>query len=752
MASRSICCTAARRLFASVCCLTCFTACEAVLGLDDFTLLQQTDGGLVSGLSCTTHRDCAADADARCVRSLGRCATPRSAECSVVAGPDREDGAIWIGMLAPTSGVRARTNLARRASAVLAIDTINEQGGVPASASPGDRHRLVLVACDTSRDLLRPAEHLASDLAIKAIVGPDEGQDGVLLATKVAIPNDTLVIGPTATETRLADLLDDDLQWSMVPNDQLRAPWIRKQLDTLEASLHAERGRSELKLAIAVADDAQGQSARALLSSLTFDGKPLSDPLNLGVRVRIDAYQPAASDATALVDAYLEFAPDIVLVFGGAEAVTLVVRPLEERWAAKRPREPAPEYLLTDAAKVPELLDLLAKNAAMRERVRGIGATYTTAARDVHVAFRAAFERRYPRMFAAVSGLDSTFDAVYAIAFAIASAREVPQSGRAFAAGLASLSKGTQPVELVSEGVGEALERAAMGGSLRVLGSLAPLGWDERGAPLAGALEVWCVSEQNGAVEFASSELRADVPDDPPELGAHGCQGPTEMPGKPATVGAPMASAPAQSIPAGRPQEPSQGSQMEPQTPPVADAGAPADQPDASMPATEPPAMSIASIPCGAGTCNPRASEFCCVSTLRGLTEDPRPEDMSCARDRSDCAVSLRCTSDTDCASGQVCCGITNATECVPDAMCAAHAGTRFECESSRDCPAGLLCCAQLAPGAATYQRISCEPECGPLNQGILLCERDDDCIGAPVELTCTPSRVIPNLKLCGLL
>jgi hypothetical protein len=673
----------------------------------------------------------------------------RSDDCAVIAGPDRDENAIWIGMLASTTGVQARTNLARQASAVLAIDTINAHGGVPSGAKSRAAHPLVLISCDTSRDMLRAADHLARELALKAIIGPDEGHDTVLLATKVAIPHDVLVLGPTATDARLADLLDDGLHWSMVPSDQLRAPWIRKQLEALETSLHAERGRADLKLAIAVPDDPRGQSARALLTSLTFEGKPLSDPVNLGARVRIDAYEPDASDARALVEAYLEFAPDILLVFGRAEAVTLIVGPLEDRWAATRAREPAPEYLLTDATKVWELLDLLAKNRALRERVRGIGATYTTDAREAHAAFREAFERRYSRQFAAVSGLDSTFDAVHAVALAIASSGKPPESGRELAAGFAALSIGTQPAELGSD----ALEREAAGESLRVMGSLAPLAWDDRGAPLAGALEIWCVSEQNGRVDFASSGLRADVPNPPPELGAHGCQAAARMADKPATVGTPMSSGPAQSVPSDRPKEAPQqpDAPAQPRTPPAgADAGAPPESPDATMPATPPPATAMASIPCGTGACDPRASEFCCVSTLRGLTEDPQPEDMRCVRDRSDCAVSLRCTSDTDCASGQVCCGVTNATECVPEAMCAARAGTRFECESSRDC-AGQLCCAHLAPMAATYQRISCEAECGPADQGILLCQTSDDCPAAPIALECTPSRVIPNLKVCGV-
>lgn len=729
-----------------VSCLTCFMACESVLGLDEFSVVQQTGGDQVSGRSCTTHRDCGdSDVQHRCVRSLGRCAPLRTEDCTVIAGPDRDDRALWIGMLSSTSGAQSRANVARQASAVIAVETINASGGVPFDAAAHDVHPLVMIACDASRDMLRAAGHLVTELGVRAIVGPDESQDGVLLTTKVAIPNDALVVGPTATETRLADLLDAGLQWSMVPNDVQRAPWMRQQLQALETALRSQRRREDLRLAIVVRDDAQGQSARESLSALTFGGKPLTDPANLGNRVRIDPYPPGATDYTALVDAYLEFMPDIVIVFGMTEAVTRIMTPLEERWAAKPAALPAPEYLLTDAAKVPELIDLLASSSELRERVRGIGATYTLDAHDVHTAFRERYEQRFAPELAGVSGLDSTFDAVHAIAFAAASARRFPVTGSELAAGLRVLSSGQMPGGVRPDQLESSLERAAAGASLRVMGSLAPLAWDDRGVRAAGALEVWCVAMQESRVEFAASGLRADVPNAPPELGARGCHGASPRPDPNQTA----VGFGAQAVPGGGAGPDSAPSQRG-AAPAMFDAG-PAVPVDPEAPVAQPPSASTASIPCGAAACNPSAGEFCCVSTLRGLGEDPQLQDFGCVRDRSDCALALHCTSDTDCGSGQVCCGITNTTQCVPESMCSAHAGTRLECESSSGCAGGQLCCAHLAPGAATYAQIACEADCGPVNQGILLCESDADCVGAAVLLSCGPSRVIPNLKLCGL-
>jgi ABC-type branched-subunit amino acid transport system substrate-binding protein len=716
-----------------------------LLGLNEFSVVVQSDDDEVSGQSCAVHADCGeSDAQYRCVATRRQCAALRTETCKVVAGPDRDDRSIWIGLV---ESAQARASIARQTSAALAIDSINAAGGIPFDAAGTEVHPLVLIACDAGRDMLAAAGYLIHDLGVRAIIGPDESQDAFALATKVAIPNDTLVVSPTTTASALADLIDDGLLWSMVPNDAQRAPWMMQLLSALETALQSERDREDLKLAILVRDDAQAQSGRASLQGLTFGGKPLTDSVNLGNRVRVDAYPPGASAHSALVDAYVEFAPDIVIVFGMAETATQIIAPLERAWAAGGGDLPRPEYVLTDAAKVPELINALSRDSELRGRVRGVGATYTDAARDVHAEFVADYQKRDPLAVKGVSGLEATYDAVNAIGLALASQRKLPISGRELANGLRRLSSAETRVELRDDQLAIMLSRTAAGMPLRVVGALGPLAWDERGAPRAGALEVWCVSGRDGNVSFESSGLRAEVPGDPPVLEAHSCAAPDS--GRTA-VGVPDSRSSDAAVPMEANDDPTDPA-------PTPDAGVPASG-DAAVsgeapttPATRPLEMT-ASIPCGASACDPRAGAYCCVSTLRGLTEDPRPSDFQCRTtppESANCAVALRCTSDTDCTGGQVCCGAASMTVCDSAAMCSARAGTRLACESSRGCPRGRTCCAHLAPGATNYSNVACETDCSALTQGISLCESDADCAGSFVPMRCTPSRIVPNLKLC---
>src|SRR5262252_2802774 len=83
-AMRYLCHAYLRIAFVAVC-LDCFTACEAVLGLDDFSVVQQTDDSQVSGHSCTAHADCAGSgAELRCVPALKVCAAVHTPECAAV--------------------------------------------------------------------------------------------------------------------------------------------------------------------------------------------------------------------------------------------------------------------------------------------------------------------------------------------------------------------------------------------------------------------------------------------------------------------------------------------------------------------------------------------------------------------------------------------------------------------------------------------------------------------------------------------
>ncbi len=746
------------RVASGACCLVCFAACEAIVGLDELTVAVSSDASVAgAGQPCSAHRDCGdLAAQYRCVPGEQRCAALRTDACSPIAGPDEDPHAIWIGLLLSTSGPHASANLARQQGAVLAVEALNAAGGVrladPSSGGPAQPHPLVLVACDASRDALGAGKHLAVELGIRAIIGPDDSQDAVQLATKLAIPNDVLLVNPIASTANFADLLDDDLSWGMVPNDTDRLPWFVHQARALESVVAKDRGRSDLKLAIALRDDVQGYSKRPALGALSFGGKPLAEPENLGEHVRVDAYATDRGDLSELVDAYLAFRPDLVLLFGMSEAITRILTPLEERWAAVHPDYPPPEYLLTDAAKVPELIELGAQRDELRSRIRGLGATQPPASDRVHEAFASAYRQRFSSEVTEVSGLAATYDATHAVALAIASSGSLPSSGRELARALRRVSNGSRRMALERGELGPALAAAATGDALSIIGAFGPLRWDERGAAIDGALEVWCVGRSEGLTNFASSGFRVSTLDVPRagEFGTCEREGVRTSPAPTTTRNlAPDAGGAGPHAPMA-PMEPPAVEPVPPSTvgPDAGTAGEPADAGGEVAPPTAAPA---AVIPCGASACVVASGDYCCVSTVRGATEDPLPEDFACTSSSGvECALTLHCTSDSDCGGGSICCGMNNTTECVDEAECAERAGSRLSCETSRDCAGGQICCAQLAPAVSGYANVGCRDECSFQAGQLTLCESDADCAFA--LSSCRPSRIVPNLKMCNVL
>src|SRR5262245_45208983 len=94
------------RMLRGACCVLGLSACESILGLDDFSLALPS---VVAGRSCNVHADCTEPTGQfRCLQQ--RCATPQTDDCSVAAGPDQDDRAIWIGALLSTSASDAAIN------------------------------------------------------------------------------------------------------------------------------------------------------------------------------------------------------------------------------------------------------------------------------------------------------------------------------------------------------------------------------------------------------------------------------------------------------------------------------------------------------------------------------------------------------------------------------------------------------------------------------------------------------------------
>jgi branched-chain amino acid transport system substrate-binding protein len=355
--------------------------------------------------------------------------------------------------------------------------------------------------------LKRAGEHLVNELHVPAIVGPNTSQDTLDLSGAVSVPGGTVVMSPTAVASSIGSLLDDDLTWLMVPSDVQRAPLMISQINALETELKTERSVATVKLGIVFRDDALGVGTRTSLNDLVINGKPISDALNLGNNVHISPYAFGAADQAALVDEYLTFLPDIIVLAGTAEAITQVMVPLEAAWPEDEPR---PQYVLIDSVKVPDLITAVTGNDELRARVRGTGITSSPTSKDVYSSFTVDYKIAYPDA-TIVSGMGPAFDATYAIALALAARAGDPVSGTAVKQGLRMLTGGDEAIDIGPTKVLSAFQKLAAGDKIDARGTFTSLAWSADGTVLGGTIEVWCIGGTSEKPSYQSSGLTYDL-------------------------------------------------------------------------------------------------------------------------------------------------------------------------------------------------------------------------------------------------
>lgn len=480
---------------------------------------QPDTGGCTTNAACTDAATAAARAagtvpdtaggvvPAICLRAEGRCIELLSEDCNHIAGDYRDDDAVIIGTLLSTAGAQSATNLQRQQAAALAIEQINTVGGIPPATAGGMARPLVAVSCDEVKNLMRAAKHLVEDLRVPAIVGPNTSQDTLDVSNNLTIQSGTVLISPTAVASSITELTDNDMTWLMVPSDRQRGKLMINQINQLETELKTG-SKTFVKLAVAYRDDALGQGTKRSLDDLVINGKPLTDPINAGASgyVTLDGYDTTAPDQNALVTKYITFAPDIVVLAGTAEAVTSIMNPLEQRWPAGTTR---PSYLVIDSTKVPDLI-AAATDANLRARIRGTGIRPSAESLPVSAAFELDFRAKYG-MTPNASGVGPAYDATYAIAYALASSRNLPVTGASVAKGLRKLTGGTTSITVGPSSLAAAFARLVAAESINAIGTFVPFAWDARGAIEGGLIEVWCIGAPAGSPAYLSSGLTYDV-------------------------------------------------------------------------------------------------------------------------------------------------------------------------------------------------------------------------------------------------
>ncbi|MDP9149799.1 MAG: hypothetical protein M3O36_07685 [Myxococcota bacterium] len=449
-----------------------------------------------------------------CVGASHKCSRLLTPDCPTLYGNYLNDDAILLGTLFTTSGTLATSNVSRQQAALLAAEEINSAGaggGLPPLSAQGPPRPLVVLECDPSQNAVRTAMHLVNDLHVPAIVGPSQAQDVIDITQQVSAKGGTLLISPTAPASPITYLVDNGLTWRDVPSDDQRSKLVIEQINEIETMLHVARG-SMLKLGVVYRTDALGTSAlQSISGKLNFNGHFLSDAANT-TKVSLDHYDAANNVAaqTDIASHYASFVPDIVFVTA-QEQIADIVLPLERALAAANAPN-RPYYICSDVAKVQALsagVGAAGVPADFASRVRGIGIRPDPDSVPVFASFGTAFTSRYganPR----TSGMGSSYDAMYAIAYAIASVPSTTVTGATIAQGLSSLGGGVA----VSVGQGQAnlaLQTLAAGKPIALRGTFSAMVWDAHGDIVGGTAEVWCIGTSGGTAAFASSGLTMDI-------------------------------------------------------------------------------------------------------------------------------------------------------------------------------------------------------------------------------------------------
>ena len=415
----------------------------------------------------------------------------------------------------PDSGVRPKTftigmisaledRVAQRQhGASMAVEAINQAGGVPDGTG---RKRTLTLRTATGPSAASGLRELKSRAKLSAVIGPDSSDDMIELLTATAVDPQLFTIGPNNTVDSIIEAQDS---WSLVPTDHQRMPLLMRALTELEVELKQARGGRALRLSVVYRNDAFGRGWRAAIERASWGGVELLHADNQA-RVSIEPYDPKAQAQHELVDRLSAFAPDVLITIGMSEVVTQLLAPLESAWQA----ELRPEYILTDAAKGAELLDLISVRPELMPRIRGVGATATAAAEPSHQQFLSEYEQRFSYGTDEPVGVEAAtaYDAVFVIAYALAASAPgtQPGSGPALAQSLRRLTGGALHVETHEPQLEAALSALSRGESISAQGTLSAFEWDSGGGIASGAAELWCVVAAPSP-RFASAGLTFDI-------------------------------------------------------------------------------------------------------------------------------------------------------------------------------------------------------------------------------------------------
>jgi branched-chain amino acid transport system substrate-binding protein len=424
--------------------------------------------------------------------------------CHTLYGADSvadalSDDVVTLGMLMPTTGQLGALGESIVRGAVLALDEINQAGGV-------DGRRLALVVCDTAVDeeqAIAGAEWLIENFNVPAIIGPAASSVTIRVFNDVGRPNGVLMISPSATAPSISTVPDPaDLLWRTAPSDALQGAAMAAYL--LDQDFQ--------KVALVNRDDAYGNGFVDRIRG------PLRDAGRAGEANLFNRRYPAmgatAQDYVGILGDLQDFEPDVVVLIAfledAIEFLTLAAELDFDR------------FILTDGARNTQIID----DVMNPQIVDGIiGTAPASPAGQVFEDFVFDYTAKFgadPDVFNA-----QCYDAMYLLGYAVAGSNGAPLTGPGISEQLKRLSSG----DIVNPGgetwnANAALLAGNADATINYEGASGPLDFDPIGEA-ATDVEGWRLDRGAGRVRSLGIIYTADgqyrgVPD---EGGAGGSAG-----------------------------------------------------------------------------------------------------------------------------------------------------------------------------------------------------------------------------------
>jgi ABC-type branched-subunit amino acid transport system substrate-binding protein len=414
----------------------------------------------------------------------------------------------------PTSGSKAEVGTVCERGADLARrDFVQIAHGLPPRMTGGASRPLGIIACNDADRSEQPAQHLANDAGVSAVMGFSSSQEVIDLATKVFLPRGILVVASQNPSTLITSIPHPPNVPRLVYRTALSAavyqvpvglvvpgllePQLREaKIVGPNAAMRVAFVRSNTTAALTIADQ--------LFGDLRFNGKSALENGEKSYRQFVFEDGEHTRDVVAGI---VDFRPHVIIFSADGDLTLTVLEPIEKAWRSDMRYRPF--FLSTASLTGSDLFRFIGSDAGRRHRFFGVAPPATTMA-------NARLTMRYNEIFrdhvTADASPGAQYDAFYLLAYAAFASGTDHPSGVELAGGIAKLVPPGAQIDVGPTRILEAIETLRTAERFDLGGIMTRLDFDLKTGESKGDLTITCVGvdDSGRASRAIDSGLRYD--------------------------------------------------------------------------------------------------------------------------------------------------------------------------------------------------------------------------------------------------